>query len=283
MADSAFMTMYRDEYIMGFEQHESLLRQTCTTEVMVKGNTATFLVIDSGTAQATTRGVNGLIPARGDNSVQSACVLNEWNDLVRKTNFNIFASQGDQRGAMQMTSMGVMNRRIDLDIVTELNLGTNDTGAATTASLQMALYAKTILGNNKVPFDGQIFAAITPAFEAYLLKVPEFTKASYIEMKPLPNSGTAFSDKVGYWKWLGVNWIVSPSLPGTGTAAEKCFMWHRSAIGHAIDRSGVQAEVGEDREQNYSWARVTAYMNAKLLQNAGVVVMNHNGIDFAAQ
>jgi hypothetical protein len=60
-------------------------------------------------------------------------------------------------------------------------------------------------------------------------------------------------------------------------------MWHRSAIGHAIDKAGLQAEVGRDAEQNYSWARVTGYMNAKLLQNAGVVVMNHDGSGFAAQ
>ena len=281
MADTAFQTMYRDEYIVGFEQHESLLRQTCTTEVMVKGNVATFLVVDSGAAQAVTRGVNGLIPARADNLTQSSCTLVDWNDLVRKTNFNIFASQGNQRGAMQMTSVGVMNRRVDADIITELNTATNDTGATQTASLQLVLWMKTILGNNKVPFDGQIFGAITPAFEAYLLKVPEFTKATFVESKPLPNANTAFSDKPGYWNWLGVKWIVNPGLPGLGTTAEKCFMYHRSAIGHAIDKATMAANVGIDEEQNYSWARVTAFMNAKLLQNAGVVVATHDGSGFA--
>ena len=283
MADTAFQTMYRDRYIVGFEQHESLLRQSVTTEVQVKGNTAVFLVVDSGTASAVTRGVNGLLPYRADNLTQNTCQLVEWHDPVRKNNFNIFSSQGDQIGAMQMTSLGTMNRRIDADIITELNTGTNDTGAAVTASLQLALYGKTILGNNKVPFDGNIFAAITPAYEAYLLKVPEFTKATYVESKPLPNAGTAFSDRPGYWKWLGVNWIVSPGLPGLGTSAEKCFMWHRSAMGHAIDKAGLTTEVGRNEEHDYSFARTTAYMGAKLLQNAGIVVMNHDGSGFAAQ
>ncbi len=70
---------------------------------MIKGNQATFLVADSGNAQATTRGVNGLIPARNDNLNQPVATLAEWHDLVRKTSFNVFASQGDQRAIMQQT------------------------------------------------------------------------------------------------------------------------------------------------------------------------------------
>ena len=64
MATSAAITQYRTETIKGFEQNQSLLRSTVTTESVIKGNTATFLVADSGGANATTRGINGLIPAR---------------------------------------------------------------------------------------------------------------------------------------------------------------------------------------------------------------------------
>jgi hypothetical protein len=73
MADTAFQTQYRQEFIAGFEAKQSLLRDLVTTEAVIKGNTAVFLVADSGSATAQTRGVNGLIPARADNLTQQSC------------------------------------------------------------------------------------------------------------------------------------------------------------------------------------------------------------------
>lgn len=283
MADTAFQIQYRQEFIAGFEARQSLLRQSVTTEAVIKGNQATFLVADSGGASAVTRGVNGMIPARADNLSQPVATLAEWHDLVRKTGFNVFASQGDQRAIMQQTTMSVINRKVDSDIITELNTATNDTGAAAPATLGMALYAKTILGNNAVPFDGNVWAAITPGYEAYLLQVPEFSKADYVTMKPLDTGATAWKDTVGFWRWIGINWLVHPTLPGAGTSAEKCFMYHKSAIGHGVDTKGIQTPIGYDEEQDYSWARASVIMGSKLLQNSGIVVMNHDGSGFAAQ
>lgn len=282
MADNAPQKQYRQEMIMGFEQHTSLLRQSCTTESVIKGNEAIFLVVDSGSASAKTRGLDGLIVARPDNNTQNTCTLSEWHDLVRKTKFNIFESQGDQRMAMQRTTMAVVNRKIDDQIITELNTATNDTGTAATASLSMAVHAKTILGNNAVPWDGQITALITPAFEAYLLQTKEFGSADYVTKMPLENAGEAWMDQMGYYKWIGVNWIVHPNLPGAATSAEKCFMYHRSAIGHAANSAGIDTNIGYNGEQDYSWCRCSMFMGAKLLQNSGVVVMNHDGSGFAA-
>lgn len=283
MAITAPQIQYRDEFIAGFERHQALLRNTVTTETVIKGNQATFLVVDSGSASAVTRGVNGLIPARNDNNTQYTATLVEWHDLVEKTGFNIFESQGDQRGAMQMTSRAVLNRRIDSDILTELATATNDTGSAVTASLSLALYAKTILGNNAVPFDGNIYAAITPAFEAYLLQTKEFGSADYVPVKPVASGETAFTDQPMMYKWLGVNWIVHPGLSGAGTSAEKCFMYHRNAIGHAINTGDMTSLIGYEEKQDLSWARASAFLGSKLLQNSGVVVMNHDGSAFAAQ
>ena len=107
MAQTAYQTQYRQEFIAGFEARQSLLRSCCVTEAVIKGNIATFLVADSGGASAVTRGVNGLIPARADNLTQTSATLTEWHDLVQKTGFNVFASQGDQRRVMQETSSGL--------------------------------------------------------------------------------------------------------------------------------------------------------------------------------
>ncbi len=274
MADQAFQIQYRQEFIKGFEQSQSLVRNTVTTEVEIKGNQAVFLVADSGNAQAVTRGLNGLIPARADNLNQNTATLVEWHDLVRKTGFNIFASQGDQRRIMQMTSMGVVNRKLDQDIIGELNQATQNSGAARTASLDLVVYGTAVLGNNAVPLDGNISALITPAFHAYLMQTKEFASVDYVNNKP-------FADTLTMFRWAGVNFIVHPNLPGKGTNAEKCFLYHKSAIGNAINTGGIETKVGVDEEQDYSYARTSMYTGSKLLQNAGVFVWNHDGSAFA--
>jgi hypothetical protein len=279
MADTAFQKQYRQEFVQGFEQRTSLLRMSTTTEAVIKGNQAEFLVADSGNAETVTRGVNGNIPARADNLNQFTCTLTEEHDLVRKTGFNIFASQGDQRRIMQVTSTGVVNRKIDQQIITQLNTGTINTGAASTASLTLATKALGILGAAEVEYDGQICAVITPAFLAFLQRDSAFTSADFVELKPLAgmNTNGGMEYKWGYYNWMGVKWIVHPRLPGATTANEKCFMYHRSAIGHASNVAGMDSKVGYDDEQDYSFARTSMYMGAKLLQNSGVVVINHDG------
>lgn len=268
---------YRQEMIAAFEVNQSLLRDTATTESVIKGNQAEFLVSGSGGATAVTRGVNGRIPARNDSNTQTTVTLVEWHDKVEKTRFNIFGSQGDQRSLMQRTTMSVLNRKIDSDIITELNTGTVNTGTATTANLPLVLRAKTILQNSDVPWDNSLFGLITPAFEAYLLQIDAYANADYVDMRPIPGGGNAWSDRPKMKNWLGINWIMHPALPGAGTNAEKCFMYHKSAIGHAVNSDGIDTAIGYNDEDDYSYARCSVFMGTQILQNSGVVVMNHDG------
>ena len=278
MADSAFQIQYRQEFVAGFEQHQSLLRTCCTTEAVIKGNQAVFLVADSGGATAVTRGINGLIPARADDLNQNTATLAEWHDLVRKTSFNIFASQGDQRRIMQMTSGGVINRKIDNDIISALDANvTNHAGPASTASLNLVVRAKTILGNNAVPLGSNIFGVISPSFEGYLMQTKEFSSAQYVRrVNPFENPPD-YNDSFTVFLWNGVAWLVHPNLTGAGTAAEQCYMFHRAAIGHAIDSKGLDALVGYHEEQSYSWARTSVFMGTAVLQTKGIVQMIHDG------
>jgi hypothetical protein len=284
MADTAFQTQYRQEYIAVFEDKQSRLRTACINEAVIKGNSAVFLVAGSGSATATSRGVNGLIPARADDLTQTTCQLAEWHDLVRKTDFNVFASQGNQRAIMQMTSLAVVNRKIDDDIIAQLDTATLDTGSAAPVSLDMVIYAKTILGNNFVPTEeaDNMFAVVSPAFMGRLHKLTEFASADYVDVKPM----TGPTRK--YLRWLGVNWIEHPRLTnsvgaGGSGASEQCFMFHRNAMGHALDMDRLQTPVGYDEEQAYSWARVSGVFGSKKLQNTGIVMMKHDAAAYAAQ
>ena len=49
------------------------------------------------------------------------------------------------------------------------------------------------------------------------------------------------------------------------------------AIGHAINKSGIETYVDYNGEHDFSYARCSAYMAAKLLQNSGIVKMVHDG------
>ncbi len=278
MAETAYQTQYRQEFIAGFETKQSLLRASVATEAVIHGNTATFLVADSNGATAVTRGVNGLIPARADNLTQASATLQEWHDKVRKTGFNIFASQGDQRRIMQETTMGVINRKVDADVIAQLDTATNDTGTATTASLALVAKAQTILGNAEVPIEDEenIFGLITPAFRAYLMQTTEFGSGDYVEVKPFAGPARR------YFRWMGINWIVHPNLTGVGTSSEKCYLFHRDSIGHGVNKDGMSTSVGYDEEDDYSFCRCSVYMGSKLLQNSGVVQILHDGSAYVA-
>lgn len=278
MAENAPVTQYRDELVAEFEQQQSLIRQSTTTEATIKGNQAVFDVAGSGSATAVTRGLNGKIPGRADSNTQTTVTLVEWHDVVEKTGFNIFESQGDQRALMQRTTRAVMNRKIDSDIITELNTGTVNAGAtAVTGSVSLVMRAKTILGNASVPWDSNLYGLITPAMEAYLMQTKEFASREYINRPPTDNADPAWRDQPLMYYWLGVNWCVHPNLPGKGTSAEKCFLYHKSAIGHAYNSTDMDVDMGYDGRHQMSWARASIYMGTQILQNGGVVVINHDG------
>jgi len=284
MASTAFQTQYRQEFIHGFEDRQSILRATTVQEAQIKGNTAVFLVADSGSATAQTRGVDGLIAARNDNLTQNTCTLREWHDLPRKTYFNIFASQGDQKRIMQETSMAVINRKIDDIIIAELDTATNDTGTATTASLDLVVYAQTVLGNNFVDItdEDNLFALVSPAFFGIMMQTTEFASADYVEVKPFTGPARRFR------RWCGFNWMTHPRLTGSigagsDSTSEQCYFYHRNAIGCAVDKAGLDSVVGYDEEQAYSFVRTSVIMGAKLLQNSGVVMVKHNGSGYTAQ
>lgn len=284
MSDSAFQIQYRQEFIQAFEQHQSLLRETVVTEAVIKGQQAIFLVAGSGGAAAVTRGLNGMIPARNDNLTQQTCTLQEWHDLVRKTGFNVFASQGNQRSIMQMTTMAVLNRQIDTLIINQLNTGTVAIGSNTTIpNVSLFQNARVKLSNAAVPWDSNITLLSQPSFLAYMEQATEFANAQYVDVRPFVggDSTPSWKDKPMAYRWRNTLIIEHPNLPGRGTASEISFLYHKIAAGHAMDTSGMQTPVGYEQQQDYSWARASAFMGALLLQNTGVVVITANGTAYA--
>lgn len=286
MAGAAPQTVYRDEFVAGFAQRQSLLKDTCTDCMMVKGNIATFLVAAS-TGTAVTRGVNGLIPSADNSNTQVSATLVEKHDLREMTGFNIFQSQSDQRAIMQMNAMSTINRDIDQIILTELGNGTLDTGSAATATKNMINKAFAQLMINGVAMDGNLYAAISPAFLMYLMDIPSFSSADFVTVKPhvsLPGWNAASEKKAGqgWYDWMGVKWVVSNQISGIGTSSETCFMYHKASIGHAANTKEMDSAIGYDEKQQISWARCSIFHGVKILQNTGIVRLIHDGSAFVA-
>lgn len=276
MANTAPVTQFREEFIAGFEARQSILRDAVTTESVIKGNTATFLVAGSGGGSAVTRGINSRIPSADDSLTQSSATLVEWHYKPVATRFNIFESQGDRSRIMQMNAMAAINRKIDDDIIAILDTATLTTGAAAPASLRMVNKALAGLGVNSVAMDGNIYAVITPAFNGFLNETTEYASADFVNNKPLAGPG-GWMDKPLIKEWMGVKWLVSNRLTGVGTASEKCYMFHKTAIGHAVDTAGISVGGGYNDEDDYYFVRCTTFMGSVLLQNAGVAQMLHDG------
>jgi hypothetical protein len=256
------------------------------TEAVIKGNQAVFLVADTGGAVAQTRGVNGMIPPRTDNLNQYTATLTEQHDLVQRTGFNLFSSQGDGRRIMQETSMKVINRTIDLDILSSMASATLNTGAAAAATLSLVLKARTKLANQQVAVDeiDEMHFVVSPAFMAYLLQVKEFVNALWVDVKPftqanLPTGASKAAKKM--LRWGGFNWIETPLITGNGTNNELTYAFHRNAVGHAVNSGEITAMADYHKRQDYSWARTSVFMGSKLLQTKGIIQVGHDGSAFA--
>lgn len=273
MADTAYHVLYRDEWIRGFERYQSTMRGTVTTEAMVKGRQAVFLIATSN-REAVSRGGNGLIPASVDDLTQTTVTLAEQHDLTQKTGFNLFAGQSNQRAIMQELTRGVINRAVDKAIIDILATGTVVANAsASVMTKALVNTALTKLGNANAYEPGMMYGALTPAGWAQLSDIPEFASSDYVNDKPLPDGPPAGAVMK---RWMNVMWFVHTGLPSSGTASAKCFVYNKRSVGHAYDSKDIQAEADYDREQDYSWARTSIYHGAVKLLNAGIVVINHD-------
>jgi hypothetical protein len=164
-------------------------------------------------------------------------------------------------------------------MLAELANATQDfPSTAQTASLSMVVGAKAILGNADIPIEeaDNMFAIISPAFEAYLEQTTEFANGDYVDVKPFGQASRRF------FRWAGINWTVSSRITGLGTASELCYLFHRNAIGYAVNVGEESVAVGYDEKQDTSWTRATIYHAAKILQNTGIVKWTHDGSAFVA-
>ena len=272
MADNTVLqTLYSREFVAAYEQKQSHLRGTVTTEGDIKGNSFIFLIEGAADA-AVTRGANGNIPYASDDQTSATCTLAEYHHLARKTNFNIVSSSANQRLSMQKRGIVSINKKTDDLILTQLATTTyaaNSGSAIAGLTISGLLEACAILDENHVPDDGERYGLLSPIAWAHAMKIEQFSSGDYVPDKP-------FMKYTQWRQWNGVKWARHSNLPGVGGATASCFVYHKMAVGHGLNQGDMVTKVGVNEEQDYSWARTSAYQGAKMLQTAGVVKIVHN-------
>jgi hypothetical protein len=273
MANNTILqALYAREFVDAFEQKQSFLRALVTTEGEVRGNSFIWPLKQTA-PEAQERAANGLIPVQPDNQTSVTGTLKEYHYLAHKTNFNILSSSVDQRKWMQEDSIRGSNKKTDSLIIAELATGTNSSTTPAAMSAGAAVAAVSYLWDQWVPNDGQVYGLLTSRAWAQLMRVKEFTSGDWIGWD---NAEFPFMTGVRAKEWLGVKWVMYPNLPGKGTASAKCLIWHKYAIGHAINQGEMSSKIGYDEEQDYSWARTSSYQGSKLLRNEGVYTFVHD-------
>ena len=258
MADNTVMaSLYGKEFVKAYEQKQSLLRGTVTTEGDVKGNNFVF-IIEGAADEAVTRGANGNIPYASDDQTSATCTLAEYHHLARKNNFNIYSSSAPQRQSMQSRGIVAINRKTDNLILTQLDTTTySANGGSVIAGMTIGglLEACAILDENHVPDDGERYGLLTPMAWAHAMKIVQFSSGDYVPDKPFM--------KVGEWRqWNGVKWRRHSNLAGVTTASASCFVYHKSSVGHGLNMGEMTTKVGANEEQDYSWARCSASLRS---------------------
>lgn len=269
-AITAQAKMYADSCIEGYERSGSLLRSTLTTEVIKKGSVFYFNVEDSGNATATTRGFDSRILGRAMNNNQVSVTLNEYKDKVIETDFNIFTHQASASrvASMNKSVYKVLNRKVDDDIITALNTATKGpTNTATSDAFSLIHEGLANLGNNNVPVDdGNVFCLASPAFMSSLTQKNFFSSRDYVSDGKF-NEST--QNQSMFYDWNGVKIFIHTAAPVSGNT-HYCFLYHKSAIGHAIDNENFTANFGYDEEDFYSYASVSTFTGTSLLQSSGI-------------
>ncbi len=274
MANSAQQTRYRQELVAAFEQHQSLLRHTVITDHDPHASGVVFLVAGSGGATAVQKGLDGRIPSRQDDLNQFTCPLAEYHDKPIRGGFNLYTSQGNGKKIMQMSTMAVMNRQCDKIIFDALDTGTLEvdnsaSGIALTQAKLQGVIAK-LETSVKDTMGVKLWAIISPAFRQKMMGFDAVSSTDYVGDQRFPKM------KDMYFTWNGINFIVHRDLPGVGTATAKCYFYANTSVGHAFDKGKLAVNIGYNDEHDYSFARTTAYMGGKLLQNSGVIKFNHD-------
>ena len=278
--DTAFIADYNADVHMVFQREGAMLRPAVFNKDNVIGSTAHFQKLGTGTA--TTKSRHGEITPMNATHTAPSCTIvdfyaGDFVDRLDEAKTNI-----DTKMVYAKAGAYALGRKVDSQITTEL-----DTTSQSTVTLTITSYAAILgslltwieaLDSNSVPNDGQRYGALTPRMWSQAMTVNAFASADYVGSTGLPfTTGAPGHQK---WKdWMGIKWCMHPGLPGKGTTTAKCFIWHKSAIGHATGKHAGNVAANGAVAADITWqgTRAAHFVNhmmsveACMIDDTGVI------------
>lgn len=275
MADisNAFVVQYEAEVHLAYQQGGSRLRNTVRLKTGVVGASAKFTKIGKGAATQKTR--NGSVVPMNVDHAQAEAFLQDWYapDYVDK--LDEYKINHDERKALSTSGGYAVGRKIDEIIIAAAlaNLPASQTvgDGAATASLDACLEAFALLNEAETPDDGQRYALVGPHQWNTLLKIDQFAKSEYVGDSHPWLKGTESK------RWLNTVWMLHTGLAKTGSgasAATKCLMYHKTALGLAENGQGVISEINYVPEKAAYLCNNMLSAGAAAIDQTGVVCMH---------
>jgi hypothetical protein len=248
---TSFIAQYNSEVHLAFQRGQ-LLRGTVRT-AQAEGSTYIFQKI--GTGVATDKARNGnVVPMNPTHDTVTATLVDkyapEYIDSLDTLKQNI-----DEKSAMIKNAVMALQRAADAQIVTILDANAStSTGSAATGltmtKVAQALYGLLFAGD--VPDDGQVTAAIGWKAFGELKQLQEFSGFEYVgDAKPMLRGSYQGT-------WNNVLWIPTSGLSTAGSTYRRCYVYHKTAIGHAIGQE-IKSEINYIPEK-VAWL-IDAYMS----------------------
>lgn len=263
--DQAFVRQFEREVHLAYQRKGSILRGTIRTINGVTGDRVTFQKVGTGSSSQKTR--HGQIPVMNLDHSSVTCVLEDWYTGEWIDKLDLLKVNHDERAVVTESAAAAQGRRTDQIIVDAIDDATNTTAITlTNANTVRNCFLEAIedMKERDVPFDGNVWGVIPPSAESALMTLDQFTNADYTGPE-LPYKNPAMGR---VRSWLGVNWMTFTGLP-LATNTRTGFIYHRSAVGHAIGQD-VQSDIGWV-VQNAAWFAATSLsMCAVLIDNNGV-------------
>ncbi len=266
--DKGFVKQYEAEVHEAYQRMGSRLRNTVRNKGNVKGSSTTFQKVGKGVAGSKTR--HGDVPVMNVDHTPVECILSDHYAGDYVDDLDELKIEHDERGVVMRAGVYALGRKTDELIVEKMETCSQQVavdygGASADMTRNKFLHACVTLGDNDVNMDdGDLFLVVGFQQWASLMTIAEFSDADYVSSDDLPWKGKGFSAK----RWGPAMVFPFSGLPKSGNN-RSCFLYHRSALGHAN---------GQEIKTDISWENTKSshFINSRMSQ--GSVLIDDNGI-----
>lgn len=259
--NQAFIKQYEADVHIAYQRMGAKLRNTVRSKTSTTGAATVFQ--KAGTGIAATKSRHGMVPVMNLEHTQVECALEDyyagdWLDKLDEIKTNV-----DERKTLVDAGAYALGRKTD-EMILAAAMGAGKTVGDYSGGLSkgLLLAAFETLNAADVPDDGQRFGVVGPHQWNELLAIDEFASSDFASDAFPWLKGTESR------KWLGITWLMHSGLPLSG-AQRDCFLWHKTAIGHAI---------GAEVQSDITWHGDRAAWFVNNMMSQGACLIDGNGV-----